>query len=126
MLAIDKTSRIPIYEQIVEGIARQIATGLLKEGEKLPSVRELSLLLDANPNTVQKAITELDRIGLVVSYPGRGCFVAVGARVALHERGRAKLKEMLTLAHELHLCGFSKQELIHALSEAVDTTNHHE
>ena len=126
MLAIDKTSRTPIYEQIVEGIARQIATGFLKEGEKLPSVRELSLLLDANPNTVQKAITELDRTGLVISYPGRGCFIASGAREALHERGRVKLKEMLALARELHLCGFSEAELMHALSETLNPGNHHE
>ncbi len=120
MLAIDKTSRTPIYEQIVESVAREIAAGLLKENEKLPSVRELSLLLDANPNTVQKAIAELDRAGLVISHPGRGCYVAPGAREALRARGRAKLREISVIAAELLQSGYSREELLRALEDAID------
>ena len=53
MLVVDKMSRVPIYEQIEEGIKREIITGILKEREQLPSIRELSVILATNPNTVQ-------------------------------------------------------------------------
>ena len=118
MLVIDKFSRKPIYEQIVESLEREIAAGLLKENEKLPSVRELSVLLDANPNTVQKAFAELDRAGLIVSYPGRGCFVSPGAREAIRERGQAKLSEITAIAADLLRAGFSPDELHDAIDRA--------
>ncbi|MBQ7337558.1 MAG: GntR family transcriptional regulator [Clostridia bacterium] len=122
MPVIDKTSRKPIYEQIVESIEREIAAGLLTEGVKLPSVRELSVLLDANPNTVQKAFTELDRAGLIISHPGRGCFVAKGARAAIRARGQAKLSEITAIARDLLRAGFSAAELQSALDRAISET----
>lgn len=121
MPMIDKTSRQPIYEQIVQSVEREIAAGLLQENEKLPSVRELSVLLDANPNTVQKAFAELDRAGLIVSYPGRGCFVSPGAREAIRARGQAKLDEIAAIAHDLLRAGFSPEELQNALKLACRT-----
>ncbi|MBQ8719054.1 MAG: GntR family transcriptional regulator [Clostridia bacterium] len=121
MPMIDKTSRQPIYEQIVQSVEREIAAGLLKENEKLPSVRELSVLLNANPNTVQKAFAELDRAGLIVSYPGRGCFVAPGARRVIHERGQAKLSEIAAIACDLLRAGFSTDELHAAQDRACRT-----
>ena len=121
MPMIDKTSRQPIYEQIVQSVEREIAAGLLQENEKLPSVRELSVLLDANPNTVQKAFAELDRAGLIVSYPGRGCFVSPGARAAIRARGQAKLDEIAAIAHDLLRAGFSPEELQNALKLACRT-----
>jgi GntR family transcriptional regulator len=123
MLVIDKISRKPIYEQIVDGIEREIAAGLLAENEKLPSVRELSVLLDANPNTIQKAFTELDRAGIVISHPGRGCFVAIGARDAIRARGQAKLEEITTIARDLIRAGFTEQDLHDAISRAFTLEN---
>ena len=55
MVSIDKLSRVPIYEQIVDGICKEVVSGLMAEGAQLPSVREMSQLLSANPNTIQKA-----------------------------------------------------------------------
>lgn len=121
MPMIDKTSRLPIYEQIVQSVEREIAAGLLEENEKLPSVRELSVLLNANPNTVQKAFAELDRAGLIVSYPGRGCFVSPGAREAIRARGQAKLSEITAIAADLLRAGFSADELHDAIDRACRT-----
>ena len=120
MLTIDKTSRKPIYEQIVLGVERQISAGVLKEGDKLPSVRELSVLLDANPNTIQKAFTELDRAGLTVSHPGRGCFVAAGAQDAIRRRGEDRLQQMQKTAISLMEAGWTLQELQAALTQAAN------
>ena len=57
----------PIYAQIVEIIQIQIVSGLYKPGDKLPSVRELAAVASVNPNTMQRAMTELEREGLLVS-----------------------------------------------------------
>ena len=69
MIVVDKLSRTPIYEQLVKEIERQITTEVLPAGAKLPSVRELSVKLCINPNTVQKALAELDSRGIIFSAP---------------------------------------------------------
>ncbi len=56
MINIDSRSSKPIYEQIIDGIKENIVRGILKTGDKLPSVRELAVMLTTNPNTVSKAI----------------------------------------------------------------------
>ena len=66
MLVIDKFSRKPIYEQVIEGIERDIVTGILNEKDQLPSIRELSAMLSVNPNPIQKAFQELDRNGIII------------------------------------------------------------
>ncbi len=73
---LDPTSRDPIYHQLVEQVERMVAGGVLAEGDKLPSVRELALELRINPNTVARAYGELEQEGLVVRQHGRGVFVA--------------------------------------------------
>ena len=118
MLTIDKISRKPIYEQIVEGIEREIVTGLVGEAEQLPSIRELSALLGINPNTIQKAFLELDRAGIIVSTPGRGCFVAPGARERIRERLSTKIADIREIAIDLAHAGIEEKEIIHAVKEA--------
>lgn len=68
MFQIDTMSRIPIYEQLVEQVEYFVLNGILKEGEQIPSVRNLSVQLSINPNTIQKAYFELDQAG---NYPFR-------------------------------------------------------
>lgn len=66
---------IPIYVQIGERIQRQIVRGELKSGDKLLSVREMSIQLSVNPNTVQRTYRELEYKGIVVTKRGQGTFV---------------------------------------------------
>ena len=73
---IDPRSHIPIYLQIADGIRDAVAAGVYLPGEALPSLRTLSLQVQANPNTVQKAYDELAREGLIYSQRGRGLFVS--------------------------------------------------
>ena len=75
MFEIDLKSRQPLYEQIVDNIKQQIIKGVLQANEQLPSVRSLAAELTINPNTIQKAYRELERLGYVSSLPGRGSFV---------------------------------------------------
>lgn len=79
MIFIDLYSRTPIYEQIEEQIISQINTGRLKQGDKLPSIRQLASDLGLNVNTVKRAFSELETKGVIVSYQGRGVFVGENA-----------------------------------------------
>lgn len=70
------TGKASIYDEIVEAITQYIDLGVLKPGEKLPSVRELATSLSVNPNTVARAYEVLTEKGYLVSLPKKGCFVA--------------------------------------------------
>lgn len=121
MLVIDKMSRKPIYEQIVEGIEREIVTGLIAETEQLPSIRELSAILGANPNTIQKAFLDLDRAGVIISTPGRGCFVAEGARERIRERLFSKISQIEEIASALANAGIDMESVLSAVRSAYDS-----
>ncbi len=75
MIKLDYRDYRPIYSQIVDGFREQILAGVLQEGEKLPSVRELAAELSINPNTIQRAYRELEAGGWVATVQGKGCFV---------------------------------------------------
>lgn len=67
---------VPIYLQIVSEIKKQIVSGKLVPGERIPSVRELALTYKVNPNTMQKALIELEENGLIKTERTNGKFVA--------------------------------------------------
>ena len=112
MLELDKTSRVPIYEQIIEGIQRDILTGTLKPLDQLPSIREVAVFLSANPNTVQKSYILLEEIGIIRMQHGKGCFVAENANQILRDRMKSKLSTIKALTNELALAGIPMEEII--------------
>ena len=69
----------PIYQQIVSGIRREIARGVYPPGSRLPSVRDLAMEAGVNPNTMQRALAELERMGLVNSQRTAGRFITEDA-----------------------------------------------
>ena len=75
MVQLDYRDARPIYTQIVDNFKNQIAAGILQNGEKLPSVRELAGELAINPNTIARAYRELELAGWIATVPGKGCFV---------------------------------------------------
>lgn len=76
MLELNYRDARPIYEQIKDGLRRLILSDVIRQDEKLPSVRELASQLAINPNTIQKAYRELEQEGYVYTVPGRGSFAA--------------------------------------------------
>ena len=112
MFRIDPLSRQPVYEQLIDQLERFVLTGLLPPETQLPSVRSLSLELTINPNTIQKAYSELDTRGIIYSVPGIGCFVSPQAVTLLQAHTRKKLDSLRALAAELALGGLTKDELI--------------
>ncbi|MBO5293779.1 MAG: GntR family transcriptional regulator [Clostridia bacterium] len=123
MLMIDKLSSKPVYEQIVDGVERNILLGLYPVGEQVPSVRELSVGLGINPNTIQKSYTELIRRGVICSSPGSGCFVTPDARDRIRRRAMERLPQLTALAGELLLAGVRAEELYAAIECAVKNEN---
>ena len=117
MYQIDAMSRVPVYEQIVEQTEKFILAGVLRPGDKIPSVRNLSIELSVNPNTIQKSIAELDRRGLIFSVPGKGCFVAETAKDSLTAVKRGEMTEIKNKIKELLLAGVTKEELIGLIEE---------
>ena len=76
MLNLDFRDARPIYEQVKDGLRRLMVTGVIREGEKLPSVRAMASTLAINPNTIQRAYESLESEGYVYSVPGKGSFAA--------------------------------------------------
>ena len=75
MVHLDYRDARPIYTQITDGFREQIMAGILRPGDKMPSVRELAAELTINPNTIQRAYRELESQGWIASVPGKGSFV---------------------------------------------------
>ena len=122
MFVVDVMSRVPVYEQIIKQVEEQVLTGILKEGDKLPSVRSLSVKLSINPNTIQKAYTELDRRQLIITVPGKGSFISEKAIEVVGANSREKMTELNKIIRELALGGVTKEEIINNIEEVFNNT----
>jgi len=103
---LDERSGVSPYLQIVRQVRQALRLGLLREGEQLPTVKEVVARLAINPNTVLKAYRELEREGLVGARPGRGTFVTTtlaDASLAAHEPLRRELRRWLAKARRAGL-----------------------
>lgn len=122
MFVVDVMSRVPVYEQIIKQVEEQVLTGILKEGDKLLSVRSLSVKLSINPNTIQKAYTELDRRQLIITVPGKGSFISEKAIEVVGANSREKMTEFNKIIRELALAGVTKEEIINNIEEVFNNT----
>ena len=98
---IDARSGVAPYLQIVHQVQRALRLGVVKEGDQLPTVKEVVATVAINPNTVLKAYRELEFEGLVVGRPGVGTFVAktsLGTALAAHAPLRKELARWLDKA----------------------------
>ena len=103
---LDPDSDVPPYRQLVRQIRHALRLGLLREGDRLPVIKELANRLSVNQNTVLKAYRELEYAGLVTARPGVGTFVRVtlaDAALAAHGPLTTELDRWLSTAHEAGL-----------------------
>lgn len=116
---IDYRDGRPIYEQIAEAYKKMILKGILQQDDPMPSVRRLAMELSTNPNTIQRAYTELERQGFLYSVKGRGSFVKGGQE--LKEKKKEELKERLQeIFREGAEIGLTRQELLEELPEHTE------
>lgn len=117
---------MPIYSQLVEQIKIGIVFGMFPPGERLPSVRDLATEAGVNPNTMQRAMTELERDGLVYSQRTAGRFVTEDhAVIEAAKRDLAQRHIHAFLAAMLRL-GYGREEIISLLEQEhqEEGTNH--
>ena len=119
-IAIEPKRGLPLYFQLIEQIKHQIATGVLKEGDQLPTVRQLAVDLEINPNTVSRAYAELEREGFLQTKQGVGTFVRKGeGSLRPSERAR-KLQALCShFVAEAQKFGFSMPELVTELKKRI-------
>jgi GntR family transcriptional regulator len=117
---IDQRSSIPIYQQLVDGVKQAVARGILVQGEKLPSVRELAVRIAINPNTIAKAYQELEREGVIETLRGKGTFVAAQEHKASEGEKKRVVREMAKkILVEAYYLGLTQEELLDILGETV-------
>jgi GntR family transcriptional regulator len=116
-IRIDKSSRVPIYDQIEEQIKGLIHAGQIKAGDQLPTIRELSVDLSVNFNTVALAYRELANEGIIITERGKGTFVATTpGDEEMRVIRREKLNNLIAeLIQETERLGYSYEEVENAL-----------
>lgn len=110
-------SNIPIYIQVMDYIKKEIVSGKLKSGDQVDTVREMAIFFGVNPNTVQRALQELEREGLLKSERTSGRFISASTE-AIEELKLIQGHEKTTrYVHEMNSLGFAKEEMMDLVKE---------
>ena len=112
-ILIDNRSGQPIYEQICTQIKSQILSGVLRENDALPSIRNLAKDIGISVITTKRAYDELEAEGMICVVPGKGSFIASGNMTALREERLREIEQHLRRVRALaDDCGISRDELM--------------
>ncbi|PET66428.1 GntR family transcriptional regulator [Bacillus cereus] len=116
----DFSPNIPIYVQVMEYIKKEIVTGRLASGEKIPAVRELANELQVNPNTIQRTFQELEREGIAETRRGTGRFVTMNEK-KITELRKEMAKELLdNFINGMNNLGFMEEEILLILRSSLE------
>lgn len=107
----------PIYIQLVEQLQIYIISGMIKPGEKLPSVRELAINLKVNPNTMQKALSELEDLKLIYTERTNGKFVTTDKLIIEEYRKKYAKDKTSKYINDIKELGLSKKDIIKLINE---------
>jgi DNA-binding transcriptional regulator YhcF (GntR family) len=110
----------PIYTQLVEQIQVGIATGAFPTGERLPSVRDLATEAGVNPNTMQRAMAELERDGLVYSQRTAGRYVTEDSALIQQTKRRLAQRHIQAFLAAMDRLGFDREEIISLLRQETE------
>ncbi len=121
-IRIDKTSRVPIYDQIKEQVKGLIHAGQIKTGDQLPTIRELSVELSVNFNTVALAYRDLANEGVIITERGKGTFVAsTPGEQEMQVIRTEKLRNLIeALLNETDRLGYRHTEVKNVLVNQID------
>lgn len=119
MITLDFGDRRPLYEQIKEKLKELITSGVLKENDKIPSVRELASSLAINPNTIQKAYRDLETEGYVYSIRAKGSFVSTQNAIRTKEDTDALIDELKRLIDKIRFLGVTDAEIADIVNEEL-------
>ena len=121
MFHLDGASGVPVYLQIKEQVLHAISRGQLRPGDQLPTVREVAIDLEINPNTVNRAYADLEREGVLTSRRGRGTFISERKPQAVDVSAqRTRIRDIARRAlGESRAFGFRAEELIDTISRVA-------
>ena len=111
------TNDKPIYLQLMDYFKAQIISGELPEGSRLDSVRDLAVKAQVNPNTMQKALAELERMGLVRTERTSGRFITDDKEMILNMKKEVAENEIADIIEKMKSLGFDKDEVIKIIQE---------
>ena len=123
MYTTDNLSGVPVYEQIVRQTEAFILAGILPPDASMPSVRAVATEIAANPNTVQKAYTNLLGRGILYAVPGKGSFISPDAKEKLRAELEKKLESVEQLAARFARAGIDKQEVLDAVERGYESAH---
>lgn len=109
----------PIYLQLLEQIQLQIISGKYTAGDKLPSVRDLAIEASVNPNTMQKALAELERIGLVYTQRTAGRFITEDTKMIEELKNNFAKEHIKEFFEKMKMLGFDKEEIITLIQNSI-------
>ena len=107
----------PIYTQLLEQIRILIISGRYPAGSKLPSVRDMAAESSVNPNTMQRALAELERSGLIYSQRTSGRFVTEDEELVKKMKESIGQEKILTFFHEMEQLGYGAEEIIELIQK---------
>lgn len=113
----------PIYLQLMERIQHDIISGVYRPGDKIPSVRDLALDAAVNPNTMQKALSELERSGLVYSQRTSGRFITEDEKLLKKMKMDLATEHIHQFFEQMHHLGFSNEETLELIRETLRREN---
>lgn len=121
LINIDNKSSVPIYQQIVDEIKEQVIKGILQGGDKLPSVREMASIITANPNTISRAYSELERQNVIETIRGRGTYVTVDYKPVMEKERLENLKgNIKKIIVEAKYMGISKEKILKIIENTYE------
>ncbi|MCI8709010.1 MAG: GntR family transcriptional regulator [Dorea sp.] len=115
----DLDNNRPIYLQLMERIQLDIISGTYKPGDRLPSVRELALEASVNPNTMQKALAELERSGIVHSMRTSGRLITEDKSMIEQLKGELAREQIGAFLEKMNRLGFSTGEILSLIQQTV-------
>lgn len=116
----------PIYLQIIERVQMDIITGRYQPGDKLPSVRDLAQEAAVNPNTIQKALSELERSGLIYSQRTSGRFITEDKELIHQMKKELAAAEVSAFVAHMKQLGITPEEIRQLLAETIEEEDNHE
>ena len=114
------TNGAPIYAQLIHQIKQGIVSGIFPPGERLPSVRDLAMEAGVNPNTMQRALAELERDGLVYTQRTSGRYVTEDQAAITQARYALAADRVRSFLSDMGRLGFEKEELLSLLRQEME------
>ena len=109
----------PIYLQLMDRIQLDIISGVYQPGERLPSVRDLALTASVNPNTMQKALAELERSGIIYSQRTSGRFITEDTALLKTMKDYLALEHVHSFLNKMEQLGFTKEDISELLTTVI-------